>query len=84
MDLAYMGGVRVEAIYSSDSPDPTPYVQDHDEWVIVIDGGARLDVDGEQVEMTAGDWILIRAGVEHRVLHTRAGTRWIAVHVQPR
>lgn len=79
--LVSSGGVVIEAIHSSDYPDPQMYDQDHDEWVVVMDGQARLDVEGRIVVMGPGDWILIGAGVRHRVLSTTQGTRWVAVHL---
>jgi cupin 2 domain-containing protein len=79
-DLAAFAGVRVEHIVSSDSPDPHPQVQAWDEWVLVLAGGAELEVDGARHHLTPGDWVLIEAGTPHRVVRTERGTHWIAVH----
>jgi quercetin dioxygenase-like cupin family protein len=78
--LAGIGGVRIEEIVSSATPDTGVQVQDHDEWVVLVAGAAVLDVDGAPVELRAGDWILLPAGRPHRVLRTAAGTRWLALH----
>ena len=56
-------------------------MQDHDEWVVVLAGAASLEIDGRQHALGAGDWVLLPAGVPHRVLATTAGTSWLAVHV---
>lgn len=80
-ELVTTGNVTIEAIHSSSTPDPGWYRQDHDEWVMVIDGRAELEVAGRVVAMGAGDWILIRSGVGHRVVATATGTRWLAVRV---
>lgn len=81
--LARLGGTVIEHIVSSASLVPVDQLQDHDEWVVVLDGVATLDVDGEPVELAAGDWLLIPAHTRHRVLTTTAGTRWLAVHGSP-
>ena len=75
-----LAGVRVEHIVSSASPDPGEQVQAWDEWVLVLAGAATLEVAGESVDLRPGDWVLLGAGVPHRVLATAAGTQWLAVH----
>ncbi|HEY7106724.1 MAG TPA: cupin domain-containing protein [Acidimicrobiia bacterium] len=79
--LVAMRSTTVEQILSSATPEPTVYEQDHDEWVVVLAGSATLDVDGQHHALGSGDWVLLRAGVPHRVLTTAAGTSWLAVHV---
>ena len=58
-------------------------VGEADEWVVVLDGSAELEVAGQQRTLAAGDWIVLPAGTPHRVLATTTGTRWLAVHVAP-
>jgi cupin 2 domain-containing protein len=78
--LVDLGTTRVEHIVSSNTPDPGEQVQGWVEWVVVLRGAARLDLAGVEVDLGAGDWLLIPAGTPHRVLSTDAGTHWIAVH----
>jgi cupin 2 domain-containing protein len=79
--LATMGSTTVQQILSSDTPDPTVYEQDHDEWVVVLTGSAVLEVEDRDHALGAGDWILLPAGVPHRVVRAAAGTSWLAIHV---
>lgn len=79
--LLSVGGVVVEQILSASSSTPSHYRQQHDEWVVVLSGGATLDVDGERCTLVSGEWILLPAGVRHSVLRTEARTSWLAVHV---
>jgi len=78
--LAALGQVRIEHIVSSDTPDQGEQVQGWDEWVLVVHGAASLEVAGVELDLGAGDWVLIPAGTMHRVASTGAGTHWIAVH----
>jgi cupin 2 domain-containing protein len=78
------GGVVVEQILSGMLHAPVEFVQDHDEWVVVLAGGAVLDVGGETVELAAGDWVLLPSHLPHRVARTEPRTNWLAVHMPPR
>lgn len=83
VELLALRGVVVEEILSSDSPADTRYVQEQDEWVLLLDGRAELEVDGVTVTLQGGDHLLLPAGTPHRVLATAQGTRWLAVHIPP-
>ena len=78
-----MGTVVIEEILSGRLEGPVDYRQEQDEWVVVLDGGAVLEVDGQHLELGQGDWVLIPAAVPHRLVETTPGTRWLAVHVHP-
>lgn len=77
--LARGAGFTVEQILSGRLGAPQDYEQDHDEWVVVLAGGAVLDVDGVAHELGAGDWWLLPAGTRHRLVRTEPGTSWLAV-----
>lgn len=78
--LARLGGSVVEQIVSGSLASPVEYDQAHDEWVVVLDGAAVLEVGDERVELGDGDWVLLPAHVAHRLVETRPGTRWLAFH----
>jgi cupin 2 domain-containing protein len=59
------------------------YDQTQDEWVVLLEGEAELEVAGRHVRLRAGDWLVLPAHTSHRVLATSAGARWLAVHVAP-
>jgi uncharacterized cupin superfamily protein len=77
------GPVRVEQILSGRNDEPHPYLQDEDEWVLLLAGAAVLDVDGERLALGPGDWALLPAGIRHTVVETAAGTSWLALHLRP-
>lgn len=84
-DLLRRGPVRIERIVSSTRPEPVLYNQIQDEWVLLLQGVARLWVAGEEVGLKAGDSLLIPARTPHRVLSTSADPPcvWLAVHIEP-
>ena len=80
--LAQGRGLRIERIVSDGQKSPPGfwYEQAEDEWVMVLQGAATLAFDdGRRLEIGAGDWAWLPAGVRHRVEHTAPRTVWLAV-----
>ena len=79
-------GLRIERIVSTGqaTPPDAPYDQDHDEWVLLLEGAAGLWIDGEpECTLRPGDHVTIPAHRRHRVTWTAAdrATIWLAVHL---
>lgn len=79
------GDVHIERIVSRGhaTPDDTWYDQPRREWVLVLQGAARLVfAEGREVSLGPGDWIDIAAHEKHRVAWTdpEQDTVWLAVH----
>ncbi len=79
MELARATGFTVEQILSGRLAERQEYVQDHDEWVVVLSGAAVLELDGVAHALGAGDWWLLPAGTSHTLVRTDPGTSWLAV-----
>ncbi len=79
--LCACGTVLIERIVSSDILPDTEYDQDHDEWVVLLEGSALLSVGGETVRLARGDYLFLPAHTVHRVLETSKGAVWLAVHI---
>jgi len=79
------GSVKIQRIISCShaSPEGFWYDQQDNEWVLVLEGSARLKFEGEeeQVELGPGDWVDIPAHARHRVEWTdpERKTVWLAV-----
>ncbi len=73
----------VERIVSSEAITPQEYVQAQDEWVLLVQGKAVLQLAGESISLKAGDHLFLPAGVPHAVLRTSEGAMWLAVHLHP-
>ena len=84
VELASSPAATIEQILSGRLAEPAVFEQTHDEWVVLLAGGAKMVVDGEELELAAGDWLLIPAGCPHTVLETQAGSSWLAVHLTGR
>ena len=77
--VAEVSGVVVEQILSGEIAAPVDYRQDHDEWVVVLAGGAMLTVDGTSIGLSAGEWLLLPRETPHRLDSTVPGTNWLVV-----
>ena len=75
------GNIRIVRIVSSEDVEPVEYVQEEDEWVVLIEGEATLEMDGQSVTLRRGESLLIPAHTPHTVTATRHGTVWLAVHI---
>ena len=78
-------GVRVERIVSTGQSTPAdkPYLQGHDEWVLLLAGAAGLRIEGEgERKLRPGDHAFIAAHRPHWVTWTAKDepTIWLAVH----
>jgi cupin 2 domain-containing protein len=81
--LLQHGSVVIERIVSSNQPDQVEYRQTQDEWVVLLQGEAELDIDGKPVPLQAGQHLFIAAGTPHTVKRTTQGAVWLAVHIHP-
>jgi cupin 2 domain-containing protein len=79
------GGVLIERIISTGQTTPVGewYDQPRDEWVMLLQGEARLGYeDGSTIALHPGDYVLIPAHQKHRVefTSTEPPCIWLAVH----
>ncbi len=73
----------VERIVSSAHVTLTEYVQPQDEWVVLLQGQATLEVQGVSHVLNAGDHLFLPAHTPHTVVQTSPGALWLAVHLHP-
>lgn len=80
--LAGNGIVKIERILSDEqsSPEGFYYDQEWHEWVLILRGGAVLEIGDAQHTLEVGDYLMIPARARHRVVSTRPQTLWLAVH----
>ena len=73
--------IKINRIVSSSNLEPIEYIQDEDEWLVLIEGKATLRVNKEEKILQKGDTLFIPAKTPHRVLKTKEGTAWLTVHI---
>lgn len=77
-------GLVVERIVSSSRIASQEYVQEQDEWVVLLQGEATLDVDGQTVQLRSGDYLFLPSRTPHTVQRVSDGALWLAVHLHGR
>lgn len=73
--------VSIEEIYSHGSGSEV-YDQDHDEWVYLVKGWAKMIINDCEVTLNNGESLMIRAHEIHQVIKTSQDCHWIAVHLK--
>ena len=74
--------LAVERIVSNGqtTPEGQWYDQEHDEWVAVLEGEARLGYDdGREIILRRGDHVFLPRHVKHRVTYTSRPCVWLAI-----
>lgn len=59
--------------------EPARYLYDH-ELVMVMDGGCRVEVEGEPLELTKGSWIIIPPAENHSTVATAPKVTRVCFH----
>ena len=77
--------LRIERIVSRghSSPDGFWYDQETSEWVLLLQGAARLSLEGEEpIDLRPGSFVHLPAHTRHRVEWTDESgpTIWLAIH----
>ena len=88
--LRQTANIRIERIVSRGHASPADfwYDQPQDEWVVLLTGSARLELEerAEPLELRPGDWVDLPANARHRVTWTAPDrtTIWLAIHYPKR
>lgn len=77
-------GLVIERIVSTSRIESQEYVQEQDEWVVLLTGEATLDVAGSKMKLKAGDYLFLPARTPHTVRQVSDGALWLAVHLHGR
>ena len=73
--------IKINRIVSSDELDEKVYIQEEDEWLVVLEGQATLLLNDEKKTLIKGDTLFIPSKTPHRVLSTQNSTVWLTVHI---
>lgn len=73
--------IKINRIVSSKTVEPVSYIQEEDEWLVLIQGKATLLMQGDEVVLTEGETLFIPAKTPHSVIKTDDNTLWLTVHI---
>ncbi|AJI57224.1 cupin domain protein [Francisella philomiragia] len=82
-DFSNYKHIEIEEIISTGqtTPKDKPYNQNHDEWVYIVSGKAKMQIENKSITLNKGDYLLIKSGETHWVTYTENKTEWIAIHL---
>jgi len=73
--------IKINRIVSASDIEPVEYMQEEDEWLVLLQGEATLLLDDKETILTKGETLFIPAKTPHSVLETKEGTLWLTVHI---
>lgn len=73
--------IKINRIVSADTIEIQEYIQEEDEWLVLLEGEATIHIDNKETLLIKGDTLFIPAKVPHTVLKTAQGTVWLTVHI---
>ena len=73
--------IKINRIISSLDIEPIEYIQEEDEWLVLLEGKATILIDNEEQTLIKGETLFIPAKVPHKILKTNDGTVWLTVHI---
>ncbi len=73
--------IKINRIISSSDVTPIEYIQEEDEWLVLLEGEVTLLIDSKEKVLSKGETLFIPAKVPHTVMKTSDGTVWLTVHI---
>lgn len=71
--------LKIESIRSWLKEPGELYHQKQNEWVILIEGEAKLEIENQTFDLIKGDYCFIPKHTPHRVLSTSKNALWLGV-----
>ena len=75
--LAQIAGANLKLIRMDEAGIPREAHLDFDEALLVVEGQMKLEIDSGVIELKAGDFYVVPAGMPHRVLPGSRGTLFL-------
>ncbi len=73
--------IKIIRIVSSDNVELIEYIQDEDEWILLLEGKAIIILELKEIKLSKGDTLFIPAKTKHKITYTQNGTVWLAIHI---
>lgn len=74
--------VKIKRIVSNTLKTEQTFKNDTDEWFVVLDGCAKIEIDSVVYKLKKGDSLFIQADKKHKLLKTKKVVVWLAVYVK--
>ena len=72
--------VTIKKIVSNTLKTPQTFIQEKDEFVILLKGCAKIEINGEVKKLKSGDYLFIPANTPHTLIKTKKTAIWLAIY----
>jgi cupin 2 domain-containing protein len=72
--------VKIKKIISNTLKTPQTFIQKEDEFVVLLKGCAKIEINKEIKKLKAGDYLFIPANTPHTLLKTKNTAIWLAIY----
>lgn len=73
--------IKIERILSSGQISER-YDQEEDEWVILLKGESKIEMEGRIIHLSKGDHLYIPAHSKHKVIYSSRECMWLCVFIK--
>ena len=73
--------VEIKQIISNTLKTPQTFCDNKDEFVVVLKGCAKIEINNEIKKLKAGDTLYIPANTKHTLLKTKKIVVWLAIYI---
>jgi cupin 2 domain-containing protein len=73
--------VEIKKIISNTLNTPQTFIQKEDEFVVLLKGCAKIEINGEIKKLKSGDTLFIPANTPHTLLKTKKVVIWLTIHI---
>ncbi|MBA1433182.1 MAG: cupin domain-containing protein [Epsilonproteobacteria bacterium] len=73
--------IEIKRIVSNTLKTPQTFIEARDEWVVVLKGCAKLEINGIVHKLKSGDLLFIAANTKHTLLKTKKVVVWLSVYI---
>jgi cupin 2 domain-containing protein len=75
-------GIKISHIISSSKLKSIEYDQEEDEFVLLLEGEALLEIEGKEKMIKKGEYLFLPAHTKHKVLEVKQNTHWLAIYIK--
>ena len=74
--------IEIKTIVSNTLSTPQTFQQECDEWVVLLQGCAKIEINGVIHKLKKGSTMFIPANTQHTLLKTKKVAVWLAVYIK--
>jgi len=73
--------IEIKKIISNTLKTPQTFNQEYDEFVVLLKGCAKIEINGEIKKLKSGDFMFIPKNTPHTLLKTKKVAIWLAINI---